>query len=108
MDEPYEYPTPTAALGDRQAVPRAFVLGQNYPNPFNASTLIEYSLPKEGRVRLAVYNASGQVVDVLAEGVRSAGVHVASWDAGHRASGTYFYRFWTEGFQQTRKMLLVR
>ena len=27
--------------------------------------------------------------------------------AGQRATGTYFYRFLTEGFQQSRKMLLV-
>ena len=35
------------------------------------------------------------------------GHHTVAWDAGQRATGTYFYRFLTEGFQQSRKMLLV-
>jgi hypothetical protein len=57
---------------------------------------------------LEVFDAAGQLVEVLAEGWRPAGAHVAAWDAGGRASGVYFYRFWTEGFAQTRKMLLIR
>ncbi len=110
VDEPYEYDEPsiTAVLENPQEAPQAFVLSQNYPNPFNAATQIEYRLPRAGRVRLEIYNARGQRVEILAEGRRRAGSHVVSWDAAHRGSGIYFYHFWTEGFQQTRKMLLVR
>ena len=108
VDEPYEYPTLTAVTDEKGAIPHSFVLGQNYPNPFNARTLIEYRLPTAGSVRIEVYNVHGQVVDVLADGWQAPGSHVVSWDAAHRASGTYFYRFLTESFQQTRKMILVR
>jgi len=45
---------------------------------------------------------------VLVDSWHAGGAHVATWDAGQRASGTYFYRFMTEGFQEARKMLLVR
>ena len=109
VDEPYDYgPQPTAVLDENSARPGAFVLGQNYPNPFNASTLIEYHIPRDGRVRLEIYNARGQVVDVLVDSRRAGGNHVANWEAGRHASGTYFYRFRTEGFEETRKLLLLR
>ena len=107
VDEPYEYPA-TAVTSEADATPQSFVLNQNYPNPFNASTLIEYRLPAAGNARIEIYNAQGQIVDVLVDSWHSGGAHVATWDAGQRASGTYFYRFMTEGFQEARKMLLVR
>jgi len=108
VDEPYEYPTVTAVVEEGQATPESYVLGQNYPNPFNAATLIEYRLPRAGEARLEVFNAWGQVVDVLVDGWHAPGSHVASWDVGQRASGTYFYRLVTPSFQQARKMVLVR
>ena len=108
VDQAFDYGPPTAVLEETGAVPQSFVLTQNYPNPFNPSTLIEYRLPRDGRVRLEVFNTEGQLVEVLADGMRRAGAHVASWDAAGRSSGVYFYRFWTEGFSETRKMLLVR
>jgi hypothetical protein len=108
LDQPFDYGPPTAVLEEAGAAPQSFLLNQNYPNPFNPATLIEYRLTREGRVRLEVFDAAGQLVEVLAEGWRPAGAHVAAWDAGGRASGVYFYRFWTEGFAQTRKMLLIR
>ncbi|MSR84155.1 MAG: T9SS type A sorting domain-containing protein, partial [Candidatus Latescibacteria bacterium] len=74
----------------------------------NPATLIEYRLPRDGRVRLEVFNDSGQRVEVLADGWRQAGAHVAAWDTGSQGSGVYFYRFWADGFAQTRKMLLIR
>ena len=46
-------------------VPETFTLGQNYPNPFNIETTIEYALPRDGRVRLAIYNIRGQEVRQL-------------------------------------------
>ena len=108
VDEPYEYPTPTAVLGDPSTTPQSYVLSQNYPNPFNASTMIEYHLPQATNARIEILNVQGQVVEVLRDGWHGAGSHVASWDSGRRATGTYFYRFLSNGFQQSRKMLLVR
>ena len=108
VDEPYEYPVATAVLDEAQATPQSHVLSQNYPNPFNASTLIEYRLPQADHTRIEIFNARGQLVEVLKDGWHPAGSHVVSWDSGRRASGTYFYRFATTGFQESRKMLLVR
>lgn len=108
VDEPYTYAVPTAVRAETQIRPQSSVLGQNYPNPFNSTTVIEYQLPQRGAMRLEVFDVHGQVVDVLVDGVQASGSHVAAWDSGHRASGTYFYRFSSEGFVETRKMVLLR
>ena len=108
VDEPYTYAVPTAIRSQTQVRPQSSVLGQNYPNPFNSTTVIEYQLPQRGAVRLEVFDVHGQVVDILVDGVQNGGAHVAAWDSGHRASGTYFYRFTTQNFTETRKMMLLR
>ena len=108
VDETYQYPVTTAILGNSQVTPQSHLLAQNYPNPFNASTLIEYRLPQSGHARIEILNARGQLVEVLKDGWHAGGAHVVSWDSGRRATGTYFYRFVTSGFRESRKMLLVR
>jgi hypothetical protein len=89
-------------------VPQAFQLRQNYPNPFNPTTQVEYELPIAARVKIDVLNTLGQQVRVLDEGERSPGVHRVAFDATGLAGGVYFYRLTTDGFVQTRKMLLLR
>jgi hypothetical protein len=78
------------------------------PNPFNPTTRISYYLPDGGRVRLAVYDVSGRLVDVLEEGVRPAGEHAVEWSAQGIASGVYFYRLEAGDVTVTRKVVLLR
>ncbi len=107
-DETFDYPVEPPLGIDDSAKPKSFVLHQNKPNPFNPSTSIEYSLHRGGNVRLEVYNSSGQVVDVLVDGYRPAGAHLAVWNTSGKASGVYFYRFRSGGFTETRKMTLLK
>ena len=38
-----------------------------------------------------------------------AGIHHLNWNSSARnASGVYFYRLWTNGFSQIRRMLLLK
>jgi Secretion system C-terminal sorting domain len=91
-----------------QNVPLVFSLSQNYPNPFNPTTLIRYTLAKQGPVSLKVYNALGQEVAVLVEGVQQAGEYQMRLDAGTLASGTYFYRLNTDEFTSSKKLIVLR
>jgi hypothetical protein len=84
-----------------------FLLSANYPNPFNPSTDISFQIPETGRVRLSVFNLTGQKVATLADEVMSVGVHHARFEAGDLPSGVYFYRLETGSQLSTRKMILL-
>jgi len=89
-------------------VPQEYMLGQNYPNPFNPSTLIEYSVPKTGRVLLKVFNALGQEVAILFDGEQNPGKYVATFDAKGLTSGVYFYRLESGTASITQKLILMK
>ncbi len=88
-------------------------LEQNRPNPFNPHTEIRYSLSERGRVRLDVYDVHGRAIRRLVDREQSAGEHRATWagtdDRGRPvASGVYLYRLSTNGYQETRKLVVDR
>ncbi len=88
--------------------PDRFALHQNYPNPFNPVSKIRYDIAKGTNVSLVVYNMMGQEVARLHEGYLSPGVYESTFDGNGLASGTYYYRIITDGFVETKKMLLVK
>jgi hypothetical protein len=57
-------------------VPKTFELEQNYPNPFNPETFIRYQLPREGDVKVNIYNTIGQLVTNLVDSKQFAGVYM--------------------------------
>lgn len=89
-------------------------LRPNHPNPFNPATTISYTVDRPTHVRLAVYDPSGRLIAVLADGLREPGeVHAAVWrgaDEEGRAvsSGVYFVSMETERATQTAKMILLK
>jgi hypothetical protein len=94
--------------GESPDIPTSYSLNQNYPNPFNPTTTITYSLPQSGMVTLNVYDITGRFVTTLVDGVKSTGVHSVEFDASILSSGMYVYTLETDGFRQTRQMMLVK
>jgi hypothetical protein len=93
--------------------PKITKLAQNFPNPFNPSTTIKFDLKEKGFVTLKVYNVAGQLVRTLVDGERDAASYSIAWDGRNNlgtdvASGIYFYKMETNGFNDTKKMVLVR
>ncbi len=101
-------PVGVADEPENSAVPTAFHLYQNYPNPFNPVTAIRYDLPERSMVKLAVYNLLGQLVTTLVDEAQAAGTHTVQWDGSEWGSGVYFLQLESNGFRETRKMLLLR
>ncbi len=94
-------------------IPKVFEIDQNAPNPFIRTTEIEYGVPKDANVNIAVYNLSGQKIATLIEGNRKAGYHSVNWngkdDSGKRvAKGIYFYRMEAGKFKATRKLTILK
>lgn len=102
----YTVDGPVAKL--ETSTPNSFGLSQNRPNPFNPTTEISFSLPEASGVKLEVFNIRGQKVTTLADGTYSAGEHTITWDASDMSSGVYFYRLTTDGFTETKKMVLLK
>lgn len=80
------------------ATPQSFSLS-NYPNPFRAvtSTTIQFELPHEAEIELAVLDLNGRLVRELAHTNSTAGIHNVHWNGtdalGQRAAaGLYFLR----------------
>lgn len=71
--------------------PTELMLRGNYPNPFNPTTKIAYALPKDGNVRIEVFNSIGQRVARLVDNAQKAGYQETSWNAAGFPSGVYFY-----------------
>ncbi len=81
---------------------------QNHPNPFNPSTTIRYSLPRPSKVKLEIFNISGQRVAELVDAHQPRGEHKVKFSAAHLPSGTYFCRIQAGDWIQTKKILHLK
>jgi hypothetical protein len=83
------------------------------PNPTRGSTRIRFAIPREGHVRLAIYDQQGRHVRQLVDGTLRGGEHETRWDgldgSGNRVpSAMYFYRLETDGQLLIGKVLAIR
>ena len=86
---------------------------QNYPNPFNPSTIIMYSIPEAGYVKLIIYDINGKKVETLIDEYQNAGNYKCNWDTYTNlkekvVSGTYFARLTAGSLSKTIKLLYLK
>jgi hypothetical protein len=77
------------------------------PNPARGRLEVHYSLAAAQWARLAVYDATGRLARVLAQGPQAAGEHIARWD-GRDAAGVLFCRLEAGDGATTRRFEFVR
>ncbi|MBC8400573.1 MAG: T9SS type A sorting domain-containing protein [Candidatus Marinimicrobia bacterium] len=95
------------------AIPQDFALRQNYPNPFNPITTIDYDLPEDGNLKLAIYDILGREVIELANGYQKAGYKSIRWNGRNKSgqlvsAGMYFYAIEAGKYSAIRKMILLK
>ena len=88
--------------------PNGFVLEQNYPNPFNPSTKIKYSITGKQLVSLKVYDVLGNEITTLVNEEKPSGTYEVEFNASNLSAGVYYYTIVTDGFVQTKKMILLK
>lgn len=98
----------TSIHAEKAQQPVAFELLPNYPNPFNDATTISFTIPREERVTVSVYNMLGQQVAHLLDRKLAAGRHNLTWNSGDTPTGMYFCKMTAGAFKQTRRMLLLK
>ncbi len=93
------------STGSAGVQPEIFSLRQNYPNPFSlasttgfAGTVIEFSLARESRVRLHLYDLLGrEVATLINDALYQPGDYAVRWEGADAnnvkvESGLYFYK----------------
>ena len=75
--------------------------------------MIHYDIPKGGHVSLVIYDILGREIIRLVNQYQPAGRYDVLWDGNNAigssaVSGVYFFRISSNGFSQTRKMVLSR
>lgn len=99
---------PSGYFNSSFETPNQFALSQNYPNPFNPITIITFDISKSASVKLIIYDELGKKIETLINEEVKAGFYKIYWNAIKHPSGVYFYRLTTEGFTETKKMILIK
>lgn len=94
------------------AVPSPRLL-PNVPNPFNPQTTITFSMGRDERAEISVYDLTGRLVNVLADRAYTTGDHSVVWngkDGAGRAvpSASYIVRLVTGSRVESQKISLIR
>ena len=105
------YPTGVTEYHPDDHIPR---LADVFPNPFNPTTTIQFSLPVEKNISLAVYDLSGRLISKIIDNeYYQAGIHTVSWEGADQsssrvASGVYFCQLISGDSVSTKKMVLIK
>ena len=89
------------------------IMAESYPNPFNPETQIDYTLSVSEKVRIQIYNITGQLIRTFDQGYQPAGSYSLRWDGRNEngdpaASGVYLYRIEAGPYTLTNRMVLLK
>lgn len=93
---------------EESLLPIIYDLDQNYPNPFNPATIIRFALPERTRVVIKIYDILGAEVITLVNEELDAGWYEKAFIPAALSTGVYIYRMQTDGYVNTKKMLLIK
>ncbi len=112
--------TPTVDIKEMAeiAIPEKLKLFPAYPNPFNPTVSLPYSIPKNGLVKISIYNILGQKIITIVDQIVEEGFYVVRWNGVNEsgfavASGIYFVNYQvrynlTSSDFLTQKILLLK
>lgn len=81
------------------------ILHQNYPNPFNEQTTIRFELPQSMEATLTIQDHFGRVITKQQQ-VATRGRNEFVVNGDKLSTGMYFYTISTEGFSETKRMVV--
>jgi hypothetical protein len=79
-----------------------------YPNPFSSTCMIRFSLPQPEKVRIELFDLSGQTAALVTEGSYGAGEQEVELNAGDLGNGIYFCRVSAGNYSEIIKLVLMR
>lgn len=78
------------------------------PNPTNGTSILSYTVEKEGFVRIALFDISGRVIKSLLNESRSAGVYSLTIDNSNLPAGVYFIKVNSPDGVSTKAMTVIK
>jgi hypothetical protein len=90
-----------------------YILYQNFPNPFNQATFINFYLPQESSVHMAILSLTGTHINTLIDGMQFSGYNRIAWDGRDDKgelvpSGIYICRMVAGAYQKIVRMVLLK
>jgi hypothetical protein len=104
-------PTVAAVEADQNPLNKGKIYMAANPNPLSQTTNVLFGLPGDRRHVLArIYDVQGRLIQTLAEGPMTKGVHSVTWNPSKDLpTGSYFLRVESEGgVSSSGKLILVR
>ena len=99
---------PSGVINIDNKIPSKYSLSQNYPNPFNPKTAIRFQVAGNSIVLIKIFDVNGREVQTLVNERLQAGTYETTFDGSGLNSGVYFYKLITDGFTETKKMLMIK
>ncbi|MGH7742360.1 MAG: Kelch repeat-containing protein, partial [Candidatus Eiseniibacteriota bacterium] len=104
--------TPIAGVGPNEGI-TSFALAAPRPNPSRESSAIDFEVPSQSHVRLAVYDLAGRQVRLIEDAPFAPGRYTRHWDgtdaAGTSApAGVYFLKLEAPGASLHAKLVRLR
>jgi hypothetical protein len=82
------------------------LIAYNAPNPFSGSTHISFWLQLPAQVSIIVFNAMGQEIATLTNGIKTEGLHTIHFDGMGHPPGIYFCTIQAGNSRKVIKMVL--
>ena len=77
-------------------------------NPLISKNDIVFNLKTKGDISLRVFDITGALIKIVADGFYNAGTHTVSLNAKDLPSGVYFYKKKKEKNKKKKKMILQK
>jgi hypothetical protein len=78
------------------------------PNPVSANGVVNVTVPSNGHVTVALYDAVGTLVSTLVDEVKTTGVYGVDFNAANLAQGRYIIKATVNGVTATSAVTVVR
>ena len=89
-------------------MPTKIKLYPNFPNPFNPTTQISFSIERETKVLLEIYDINGRKIKTLINNKITNGIQKVNWNASKYSSGIYFVKLSDDKSLLTQKLMLMK
>lgn len=80
----------------------------NSPNPFSNGTTISFSLKKNQKVLLSLYDLHGKLIQVIEDKEFPAGEHRVNFSGTNVSTGVYYYSLRAGELSETKKMIVIK